>query len=100
MSASKSTTGNGLRSISRYITDHDDQGNTTMIKDIPPEIPWQQMANGDRFSLAYATEEIPVQLSNGADVEIYKRNLQNLPGVIIPGGTVLRMVDIRPGMRS
>lgn len=100
MSQHKELTDNGLRPLSRYITDHDEEGNTRITTDVPEVLQWQQMANGARFSLAYATEHYPVELSNNADVDIYKKNLTNLPGVIIPGGTVMRVVDMDPGSTS
>ena len=91
---------NGLRPIKRLITDHDAEGKTTISKAVPEVLQWQQMANGARFSLAYATEEYPVNLTNKTDLSIYQNNLVNLPGIIIPGGTVLRVVDINPGSIS
>lgn len=91
---------NGLRIPSRYITDHDSQGNTTVSKEVEAPLPWQQLGNGDRFSLAYATEQYPVDLNNNTDLAIYQKNLKDLPGVTIPGGSVLRMVDIHPGGTS
>ncbi|KAH8682851.1 hypothetical protein BGZ60DRAFT_398833 [Tricladium varicosporioides] len=91
---------NGLRPISRYITDHDPEGKTSISTAVPDVLRWQQLANGDRFSLAYATEEYPVNLSNNADISIYQKNLKDLPGITIPGGTVLRAVDIAPGNTS
>lgn len=91
---------NGLRPISRYITDHDAEGKTSISTAFPEALPWQQLANGDRFSLAYATEEYPVNLRNNADLSIYQKNIENPPGITITGGTVLRVVDIKPGQTS
>ncbi|EOA83038.1 hypothetical protein ACJQWK_04866 [Exserohilum turcicum] len=91
---------NGLRSVNRFITDHDAEGKETISNAVPETLVWQQMANGARFSLAYATEEYPVNLSNNADVSVYQKNLVDLPGIIIPGGTILRVVDMDPGSIS
>lgn len=91
---------NGLRAINRYITDHDAEGKETISEAVPIELEWQQLANRDRFSLAYATEETPVSFNNGADLKVYQKNLKDLPGVCIPGGTVLRAVDLAPGNTS
>jgi quercetin dioxygenase-like cupin family protein len=91
---------NGLRLVQRVITDHDAQGNTTFSDKVPVLLPWQQLDIGDRFSLAYATDEIPVNMTSGRDVSIYQSYLKDRPGVTIPGGTVLRMVDIQPGGTS
>ncbi|CAI7667754.1 unnamed protein product [Penicillium palitans] len=89
-----------LRPVNRYITNHDANGVTGFQEQIPETLEWQQMANGARFSLAYATNEIPVQLSDDKDLSVYKSNLEDLPGITIPGGTVLRMVDMNPGSIS
>ncbi|KAM3065716.1 hypothetical protein ACMFMF_010934 [Clarireedia jacksonii] len=78
---------NGLRPLCRYITDHDADGKSSVTEAVPALLHWQHMANGARFSLAYATEEYP-------------KNLVDLPGIIIPGGTVLRVVDMNPGSIS
>ena len=91
---------NGLRLVRRYITDHDAEGKEEFSKAVSDALEWQQLANGARFSLGYATEEYPVNLTDHVDLTIYKRNLVDLPGVIIPGGTVLRIVDMDPGSTS
>lgn len=87
---------NGLRQVSRYVTDHDGSGETAISHTVSPSLPWQQMDNGDRFCLAYATDQYPVELSDGQDVQTYQKFLENKPGIIIPGGSVLRYVDIAP----
>ncbi|GMG27744.1 unnamed protein product [Aspergillus oryzae var. brunneus] len=91
---------NGLRPIKRVITDHDDQGTTGFQDKIPEPLEWQQLANGARFSLAYGTNEVPVNLSDAKDLDVYGSLLKDLPGVTIPGGTVLRVVDMNPGSIS
>ncbi|KAE8421538.1 hypothetical protein BDV36DRAFT_304669 [Aspergillus pseudocaelatus] len=91
---------NGLRPINRVITDHDAQGTTRFQDRIPEPLEWQQLANGARFSLAYGTNEVPVNLSGEKDLDVYGSLLKDLPGVTIPGGTVLRVVDMNPGAIS
>jgi quercetin dioxygenase-like cupin family protein len=91
---------NGLRVPYRYITDHDSQGKEFISTALPEPLTWQQLPNGARFSLAYATEETPVNLTDNADVQIYQKNLADLPGITIPGGTVVRVVDMNPGSVS
>lgn len=94
------TLDNGLPSLKRFITDHDSNGKTTFNESISEPMQWQQLANGARFSLAYATNEIPVTLSADKDLASYQSYLQNPPGITIPGGTVLRIVDMNPGALS
>lgn len=87
-----------LRQMKRFITDHDSAGkaifNTTVDEFIPSKI----ITNGDKFALAYATDQYPVDFSS--DLATYQHFLSNLPGVLVPGGSVLRFVDIRPGGSS
>ncbi|CRG83448.1 hypothetical protein PISL3812_00799 [Talaromyces islandicus] len=94
------TLDNGLPSINRFITDHKSDGKTTFNDEIPEPMEWQQLANGARFSLGYATNEIPVVLSADKDLATYQSYLQSPPGITIPGGTVLRIVDMNPGALS
>lgn len=91
---------NGLRPLSRYITTHDENGVTGFQTQLPETLQWQQLANGARFSLGYATNETPVDLSDDKDLNIYRSYLCDLPGITIPGGTVLRVVDMNPGSIS
>ncbi|RDW88543.1 hypothetical protein BP6252_00575 [Coleophoma cylindrospora] len=91
---------NGLPPVSRVITDHDSEGKAIFSKTLPEAIAWEELADGARFSLGYATNAFPVELSHEADVSTYSHYLQNLPGITIPGGTVLRYVDMKPGATS
>ncbi|KAL2784514.1 hypothetical protein BJX66DRAFT_348233 [Aspergillus keveii] len=91
---------NGLRPLNRYITTHDANGVTGFQEQLPEPLQWQQLANGARFSLGYATNETPVELSEDKDLEVYGSYLKDLPGITIPGGTVLRVVDMNPGSIS
>lgn len=101
----------GLRQPSRYITDHDEDGKPTFTGSIPSLLPFQGVGGAKRagtegpqvedlFSLVYATKQFPVELTDRADVQIYSEYLENKPGITIPGGTVLRYVDIGPGNTS
>lgn len=92
---------NGLRQPNRYITDHNDEGKAIFSQELPEPASWQQLESGvARFSLGYATKGFPVKLNDGADIAVYKRYTENLPGITIPGGSVLRFVDMRPGETS
>ena len=93
---------NGLRQPKRYITGHDSNAKTTFSSEVDAPLPWQEVpgTSGDRFSLAYATDHYPAQLTADNDVKVYQTFLENKPGIVIRGGTVLRMVDIAPGNTS
>ncbi|KPM40648.1 hypothetical protein AK830_g5894 [Neonectria ditissima] len=81
----------------RFITDHDAEGKAIFNTSIPEEVPAKIIGCGDKFFLGYTTTESPVEFAGNKDIESYGRYLENLPGVVIPGGTVLRFVDMRPG---
>lgn len=89
-----------LRTIHRYITDHNDAGLAVINTSLPTAIPAKTIEAGDRFYLGYTTPTFPADLSGGADLASYARDLAVPPGIVKPGGTVLRFVDIRPGGES
>ncbi|KAH6720452.1 hypothetical protein DL95DRAFT_351646 [Leptodontidium sp. 2 PMI_412] len=90
----------GLSHPKRFITTHDESGKAVFSSDLPEEIPFQQIPNDAIFSLCYATNQTPVNMSENNDVNTYSNYLEKLPGVMIPGGTVLRLVDMPPGATS
>jgi quercetin dioxygenase-like cupin family protein len=91
---------NGLPTIERFITDHDSDARAVFSSQTEEHLQWQELPDGARFCLGYTTDQFPVELSHGKDIESYQRYLQNKPGITIPGGTVLRLVDMRPGVTS
>jgi hypothetical protein len=91
---------NGLPKLNRFITSHDDKGAAIFSNDVPEQLPWHALPDGARFALGYATNKIPVELSDGADISVYQNYLQNPPGIMIPGGSVMRIVDMMPGVIS
>ncbi|GAM86958.1 hypothetical protein ANO11243_049790 [Dothideomycetidae sp. 11243] len=91
---------NGLPAINRFITDHDDKAAAVFSEQIPEALEWQELPDGARFCLGYATNKFPVPMNEGKDTSVYENYLENKPGVMIPGGSVLRLVDMRPGALS
>jgi quercetin dioxygenase-like cupin family protein len=91
---------NGLPTIERFITDHDSDARAVFSSQTEEHLQWHELPDGARFCLGYTTDQFPVELSHGKDIESYQRYLQNKPGITIPGGTVLRLVDMRPGVTS
>jgi hypothetical protein len=94
---------NGLPPVRRFITDHDEYGKAIFSNSVPEPLPWQELPDGARFSLGYATNSFPVNFTGEKDVSVYQYYTQNLPGITIPGGTVLRQsistsVMALPGM--
>ena len=91
---------NGLPSLNRFITDHDTQGTATFSSRVEEKLEWQPIGPIAKFALGYTTSKFPVQLSDNADITSYEAFLTNQPGITIPGGTVLRIVDMAPGASS
>lgn len=100
MASQRELLDNGLPKINCIITTNNDKAQAIFSSRVPQELPWQPIPDGANFSLVYATDEIPVQLSDDKDLTTYMRYLDNKPGIIIHGGTVCRYVDISPGMTS
>lgn len=55
------------------------------------------MPDGAEFALCYATNKFPVEMNGNQDLATYQAFTENLPGITISTGTVLRVVDMRPG---
>lgn len=89
-----------LRQPSRFITDHNEQGLAVFNTSLAEPIPAQVINNGDTFYLGYTTSDTPVDFNNNADVDAYAKHLADPPGIVVPGGSVLRIVDLRPGGES
>jgi quercetin dioxygenase-like cupin family protein len=91
---------NGLRSLDRFITSHDGNGRAVFSTNLPERLAWQKIDENALFSLAYTTNKFPVRLQDDDDLAVYNQYLENKPGITIPGGTVLRIVDMKPGATS
>jgi len=91
---------NGLPMINRFITDHDSKGKAVFTTRVKEELHWQGLPDGARFCLGYTTDAFPVKMNEEQDISTYEKYLENKPGIMIPGGTVLRLVDMMPGVTS
>ncbi|KEZ43308.1 hypothetical protein SAPIO_CDS4752 [Scedosporium apiospermum] len=89
-----------IRPISRFITTHDVEAKTTFSDTLSEEAPFQTLPDGVDFALCYATNKFPVSFSADSDISTYQHYTQNLPGITIAIGTVLRVVDMPPGALS
>jgi quercetin dioxygenase-like cupin family protein len=88
---------NDLPTLHRFVTDHNDEGKAIFHKSVEEVLPFNTIPNSAAFGLGYATAEYPVDMNNDADIKTYKHYQQNPPGIVIPGGSVLRIVDSPPG---
>jgi quercetin dioxygenase-like cupin family protein len=91
---------NKLPSISRFITAHNEEGKAIFSDRIEESLQWQELPDGARFCLGFTTRKSPVDMTKDKDLTDYENDLENKPGIMIPGGTVLRLVDMRPGALS
>ncbi|KAG9570646.1 hypothetical protein KCU71_g1223, partial [Aureobasidium melanogenum] len=91
---------NQLPRLNRLITTHSDDGKAIFADKLDQELPFQELADGARFCLCYATNTVPAKFNDESDIRTYQEYLVNKPGVMIPNGTVCRIVDMRPGATS
>lgn len=86
-----------IRALSRFITDHDDEGKAIYSSQLSEDMPVQQLPDGvAHFSLVYTSSRFPVDIAEGKDLKEYEEYLANPPGVVIGGGSVCRIVDMPP----
>ncbi|KAM3079827.1 hypothetical protein ACMFMF_003247 [Clarireedia jacksonii] len=84
-----------LPQLNRYITTHTPDGLATIDDSVPSNASWTD-AGGAKFFLGYCTNTFPAAISNPSDIQNYSKYLSAPPGLVVPGGTVLRIVDVPP----
>ncbi|KAF2218869.1 hypothetical protein BDZ85DRAFT_244416 [Elsinoe ampelina] len=91
-----------LPTFQRYVTGHNSEGKAIVSSDVDSSPPWQTNIEGGRaaFCQAYITSSFPVDFNGEKDVETYKGFLKDPPGLVNSNGTVLRIVDMGPGVTS
>ncbi|KAH6717825.1 hypothetical protein BKA61DRAFT_653330 [Leptodontidium sp. MPI-SDFR-AT-0119] len=89
-----------LPRLNRYITTHDDSGKAILANEIPSQAKWTPAGKEANFFLGYATTTFPADLSSTTDINTYNSLLSSPPGLVIHGGSVLRIVDMAPGITS
>jgi len=92
-------TRNTLPPIRRYITTHTKDGEAVFLSpnQIPECVPSRPAGDDGDLALLYATATFPVQAHDEADVAIYDDYLHTPPGLTAPTGTVMRVIDMKPG---
>lgn len=94
-----STPSRELRSVKRHITTND-KGGRSIFAAAWPEAPIVTLPDGLKITFCYGTNKIPVPLPYDQDLYSYEHMIQYPPGIAIPGGTALRIVDFPPGYQS
>jgi quercetin dioxygenase-like cupin family protein len=88
-----------LPKIHRYITTHDKDGKAIFSDRFNEESEMKPNDDGIAFALSYTTKGMPVSMNGDEDLDVYGRYLNNAPGLVLSGGTVLRHVDIPPNTK-
>lgn len=97
---SSSHSSSELRTLSRYVTTHDEDGKAVLSTAPDPIIPTKEVLNGGvNFKLVYTNKQQP-SFSGDQDLTAYERYLKDPPAIVIPGGTVCRFCDFAPGYLS
>lgn len=90
-----------MKAPTRIITTHNSEGKAIISTANPEQPTAQNVVNGDAtFFLSYATDQYPVDLNNDKDLKTYQKYTADPPGIVIGTGTVLRHVDMAPGVVS
>ncbi|MCJ1339112.1 hypothetical protein MMC09_004401 [Bachmanniomyces sp. S44760] len=90
---------NHLPPVNRYITRHATNGESVLDRTIPPEAIWRHIPEAS-FFLGFVTKTFPVDLQDDADLPAYADAFAAPPQITVPGGTVLRVMDLEPGTSS
>lgn len=53
-----------------------------------------------RIHDCYSAGEFPVKLAQDRDLEFYRETIHNPPGIVVPNGSALRIVDLPPNFTS
>jgi hypothetical protein len=111
---SKTSVVKGLPDFARHITTHDKNGvavfETSSSNPVPgmtsngaghlsPLPSWFNFPNSG-FGLGYATNDMPPDMNDDADLKTYNGYQERHPGIVIKGGSVFRVVDLDCGAES
>lgn len=90
---------NTLPPVNRYITTHSASGKSVLETTVPSPAVWRHIPEAS-FFLAYVTKTFPVDVKDDVDIPTYTDALASPPQITVPGGTVLRVVDLGPSTSS
>lgn len=91
---------NNLPPLNRYLTTSNEAGTSVFITDIPNQPPVTSLMGGIQVSNCYSVNQFPVKVTDGQDLQFYDESIQNPPGIVIPTGSALRIVDFPPAYTS
>lgn len=93
--------GNGKRrEVKRYITTDNSDGKSVFLEKLSEIPPLNVHPDGLESTLYYGTTETIPNVTGERDITAYEHLITNPPGIIIPNGTVARLIDFPPGYAS
>ncbi|KAK7537702.1 cupin domain protein [Phyllosticta citricarpa] len=92
--------GKDIRHPNRFITGHNATGKAIFENELDETLPITPLPANADFGLCYTTKGFPIELNDNADIQVYKSFLQSPPGITVSNGSVIRMVDMPPGVTS
>ncbi|KAI1456526.1 hypothetical protein F4805DRAFT_468045 [Annulohypoxylon moriforme] len=87
----------GLRDPFRYITGHNDKGESIILQSDHGDHRDVMLGGAAAQSIMYSSPENPIELTDNVDLKYAK---DNKPPVHVPNGCVVRMIDFAPGTGS
>ncbi|KAK6380115.1 hypothetical protein LTS17_005303 [Exophiala oligosperma] len=94
--ASSTESPSNLPIVHRHITTHDDAGKAIVYSSEAGQ--WQAMRNNTvALDLVYTTSTFPAQLNGEVDIKAHEARVEGGgTGLVVPGGSVCRLVDFGP----
>lgn len=90
-----------LRKIARLVTTHNAEGKAVFATVVGDRAELKSVDNDSAlFGLQYCTEDFPVDMNDDKDIGVYQKYSAEPPGLVISNGTVLRTVEMSPGLTS
>lgn len=91
----------GLSPVQRLITTHDANGKAVISSATPETVKMSAVDGGNAFfGLQYCSDQFPANLNEDKDIATYESYLKTPPGLVISTGSILRTVDMAPGLLS
>ena len=89
-----------LPQLKRLITTHNAEGKA-ILHSTSGETTWEPLdENKMAFGMIYSTSTFPASLTDDADIDAHRAIETKGVGLVNPGGTIIRCVDMAPGYRS
>lgn len=82
----------------RHITTNDKDGSSSIFASgVSSDPPSRVLPDGLKITFCYGSDRFPVDLNRDQDLEAYQHLIDNPPGIVVPNGVVLRIIDFPPG---